>query len=57
MSCVLCVIFTFSFVPACVVSGLVRMVNGDASLSRMPRNEGSILGETISKQSLNERLR
>lgn len=50
-------VFTFSLVPACVVSGRVRMVNGDASLSKMPWNEGSILGETISKQSLNERLR
>lgn len=50
-------IFTFSLVPACVVSGLVRMVNGDASLSKMPWNDGSILGETISKQSLKERLR
>lgn len=54
---VCCDVVTFSFVPACVVSGLVRMVNGDASLRRMPWNEGSILGETISKQSLNERLR
>lgn len=50
-------LFTFSLVSACVQSGLVRMVKGDASLSRMPWNEGSILGETISKQSLNERLR
>ncbi|CAG13981.1 unnamed protein product, partial [Tetraodon nigroviridis] len=41
----------------CVASGLVRMVNGDASLKRMPWNDGSILGETISKQSLNKTLR
>lgn len=48
---------TFSLVPACVASGLVRMVNGDASLKRIPWNDGSILGEMISKHSLNKTLR
>lgn len=48
---------TFSLVPACVASGLVRMVNGHASLKRIPWNDGSILGEMISKHSLNKTLR
>lgn len=53
----MCCVFTFSLAPACVASGLVRIVNGDASLKRIPWNDGSILGETISKQSLNKTLR